>query len=84
VLWKKSAEDDLASIWLAADDRDLITRTAGAIDEHLEQNAPSAGESRPDGKRILLMAPLGVKFQVYPQERIVRVADVWRFRASRR
>lgn len=83
ILWKRSAEDQLADIWLAAEDRELITRTAAAIDEHLEKSGPAAGESRPDGKRILIMAPLGIKFQVYPNDAIIRVADVWRFRTVR-
>ena len=83
VLWKKPAEDALAGIWLAADDRELITRTAFEIDRRLEKEPQSAGESRPDGTRILIRAPLGVKFQVYAEDRIVRVADVWRFRVHR-
>ena len=31
------------------------------------------------GRRMLLVAPLGVNFEVFPGDRLVRVLHVWRF-----
>lgn len=80
VLWKKNAEDELAEIWIDAADRESVTRAAYEIDRRLRVAPTTAGESRDPGQRVLLIAPLGVTFQIYEEDRIVRVADVWRFR----
>jgi hypothetical protein len=76
VIWLKPAEAD---IWLAAEDRTSITRAARDIDRRLAVEPETAGEFRAEGKRILFVAPLGITFGVYEQDRIVRVADVWKF-----
>ncbi len=80
VRWKKRAEDDLADIWLKAEDRESISRAACQIDNLLRVQPHTAGESRSEGLRVLLVAPLGATFRVYEQDRIVRVANVWSYR----
>jgi hypothetical protein len=80
--WKKRAEDDLADIWLAVDEREAITRATGEIDRFLKIHPHAVGESRPAEKRILIVAPLCVIFRVYEDDRIVRVAGVWRLRTQ--
>jgi hypothetical protein len=80
VVWQESAEERLADIWLASEDRAAISVAARDIDRFLRNQPKSAGESRPAEKRMLLVAPLGVIFRVYEQDRIVLVASVWRFR----
>ena len=79
VHWASDAEEELASIWIRAEDRDLITRTAASIDRILGGNPENAGESRSDDRRIFLHPPLGVTFSVSVQDRIVLVLNVWRF-----
>jgi hypothetical protein len=79
VLWLPDAEQELAALWLAAPDRKVVTQAANEIDQRLRRNAPNEGESRPDGLRILLVAPLGVLFGVEESRRIVQVVQVWCF-----
>jgi plasmid stabilization system protein ParE len=79
VLWKPAAEQELASIWTSASDRDDITAAANRIDKLLQSDAEQRGESRSAGIRILVVPPLGVLFTVEPDDRIVNVGTVWRF-----
>jgi len=79
ILWVSAAEAALAAIWLNAEDRTEITRAAYELEELLRRDPENEGESREEGRRILLEAPLGVKYRVFPQDRIVRILDVWRF-----
>jgi hypothetical protein len=79
VVWLASAEAELATIWLSATDRDAVSRAAQQIDLLLQREPEEAGESRAEG-RILLIAPLGVAFEVVSQKRLARVLEVWRFR----
>jgi plasmid stabilization system protein ParE len=79
VLWVPAAERKLAELWTDAARRRGVSDAANAIDVRL-RNAPlDAGESRERGRRILLVPPLGVKFEVLPVDRLVHVLDVWRF-----
>jgi hypothetical protein len=81
VIWLTSAEAELAEVWLAADDRELIAQTANEIDARLAAEPETQGESRSGQRRILLVAPLGVVFETHLADRIVRVLDVWRFKS---
>lgn len=80
VLWKKSAEDDLADLWLAATDREAIAHVSLEIDRCLEANPQSQGESRGGQRRILFVLGFVVTFEVYDADRIVRVLNIWRTR----
>ena len=46
VLWSPDAENDLAAIWLAANDRTAVTAAGNQIDAFLHQDAHLQGESR--------------------------------------
>jgi hypothetical protein len=81
VLWGPEAETSLVSIWLAARNRASVTDAANRIDQLLRHRPELLGESREDDRRILLVPPLGVKFRVLEDDRIVRVLDVWLFEA---
>ncbi len=83
VVWKPGGEEELASIWLAAKDRDAVTQAAAAIDSLLREDAPSKGESRFGNKRILLMPPLGIDFGVVEEDRTVYILTVWTFRPGK-
>jgi mRNA-degrading endonuclease RelE of RelBE toxin-antitoxin system len=82
VVWSPGAELELADVWLAATDRNQISRIAREIDVRLQQNPNEEGESRTPGVRILIEAPLGVSFQVEESRRRVLVVHVWRFRTT--
>jgi hypothetical protein len=79
VLWVPRAEQELADIWTNAADRDAVTRAAHEIDQRLQRDAPNQGDSRPAGRRILFVPPLGVIFKVEELDRIARVYHVWRY-----
>jgi len=51
---------------------------AASIDHLLSHDPKSSGESRFESVRILLVAPLGVYFNVREEDRAVDVLAVWR------
>jgi hypothetical protein len=82
VVWVPEVEQDLADLWMNAPDRKAVTAAADQIDDLLRTDPEQQGESRPEG-RVLLIPPLGVFFHVLEQDRIVRVVQVWRFEQRR-
>ena len=80
VIWKPSAERELAQIWDSADanDRRDITIASNAIDHQLAESAERAGESRGGNDRIHFEPPLGIRFRVSVADRMVVVLNVWR------
>jgi hypothetical protein len=79
VVWVPDAEGELIELWMASPDRAHLTRSAHEIDERLRHDSENEGESREEGFRILLVPPLGVKFEIKPDDRIVQVLTVWTF-----
>jgi hypothetical protein len=77
VVWIPSADQKLARLWLRALDRDAVRKSAFEIDKLLKTKPETAGESRPFGQRIVHVEPLGVRFKVSPDDRLVQVVDVW-------
>jgi hypothetical protein len=79
VRWKGSARNDLASDWLRADSatRRAITAASHSIDQRLRANPENQGESRPLGRRILFVPPLGITFKVDHSSLTVWVLRVW-------
>jgi plasmid stabilization system protein ParE len=77
VIWLPDAEQELAAIWLAALDRQVVTRTAHAIDSLLRHDPATQGESREGDRRILIALPLCVVFRVVEEARRVEVIHVW-------
>ena len=78
VIWLKSAQDDLATIWMSATNRDAVTRAAQAIDFQLEIDPAAAGESRSGNDRIVMESPLVVFVEVLDASRRVHVMHVRR------
>ena len=79
VVWKGSAEESLAKVWLESSDRAKITKAARKIDQALKHDADEQGESRFSNIRILIVPPLGVYFSATAQDRLARVLHVWKF-----
>jgi len=71
VQWQESAENELAQIWIDAEDRSLITATADQIDKLLVNDPESLGESRGGSNRILIERPLAVLYRVEKDQRIL-------------
>lgn len=63
--WTQSALDELAALWTKADSsqRQAITSAAHQIDEELQANPYQHGESRPGGRRVHFVYPLGLVFR---------------------
>lgn len=82
VHWVPAALDELTAIWMKADTplRQAITAATHAIDEQLRMDPIGSSESRPEGRRVLLVAPVGVTFRVDVRRRTVLVVRAWVFR----
>lgn len=84
VIWKPAAEQELADLWMNAEDRNAIAEAADQIDAMLCRDAHELGESRTGRIRRMFVRPLGVAFEVREDDRMVLVVAVWRFRVGRR
>jgi len=79
VRWSAVAEKRLAVLWMETDDRSEVTAAANHIDRELAVRPDEAGESRDQGRRILLVPPLGALYRVHPELQLVHVLTVWSF-----
>jgi len=77
VVWVPLAEQKLARLWLRASDRSAVSKAAYEIDAFLKTSPLSAGEARSSDQRLLHAAPLAVRYSVSPDDRLVKVVDVW-------
>jgi hypothetical protein len=79
VLWRQTALDQLAEIWLAASDRDQVTRAVNAIDSLLSTD-PSGDPTKElaEGLRTVIVLPLRVTYAVQEDDRTVDVAIIRR------
>ena len=77
VKWTKRAINQLIQIWLKASDRNAVTKATSHLDLVLLLDPSTVGESRPGLERVTFVTPLGIRFRVFPAERIVRVLSVW-------
>jgi hypothetical protein len=80
VRWLTSVEQDLAQIWIEAQDRNRITAAADQIDQVVGRDPLSFGESHGGQTRIGIMAPLAILFDVDAVNRRVTIWDIWRWR----
>ena len=80
VRWVRSAEEDLAAIWMQSEDRAVVASAADTLDTLLRDDAHLQGESRAGSLRIMFVPPLGIDFEVIGDDRIVRVLAVWTIR----
>jgi hypothetical protein len=80
VVWRPSAEQQLAALWTSATDRNAVTAAANRIDADLARDPLSACESRAGNTRFYYVPPLAVYFNVDEAAREVTVWAVWRRR----
>ena len=76
VVWVQSAEDELVEVWLAAEDRNAVTRATHVIDQELGSDASSKGEEISEGLRSLNVPPLRAIFTVSTKDRLAEVVRV--------
>lgn len=81
VIWVPAALNELTAAWVSADShtRTRITAAVNALDVQLRATPLEAGESRGRNRRVALIAPLGVEFEIDEPEQTVWVWRVWRF-----
>jgi hypothetical protein len=84
VTWLPDAENELATIWMGAPDRDAVTTASAELDRRLADDPLNEGESRSNGRRIAFLTPLAILYRVHPQTKTVVVTRVWTFRGRRR
>lgn len=78
VAWGPRAEAMLAAIWLAAQDRAAVTRSASRLDAQLASDPLHLGESRTSSvHRIAFDSPLGVEFEIVEDDKLVIVQGVF-------
>lgn len=76
VVWLPAAEAELTEVWMACEQRNLVSAAAGEIDRLLGGAPFEVGESRDGTTRVLISAPLVVTYQASEADRIVWVASV--------
>jgi hypothetical protein len=79
VTWDRMAENELATIWINAQDKEAVRRAADFIDAELRSDPYSLSESRSGNARIMVIPPLVVRYAVQEDDRKVIVRMVWRW-----
>jgi hypothetical protein len=76
VVWSAAELDQLAQVWMDANDRDAVTAAAADVDRKLTFNPEAKGESVHEGLRAIESQPLYVLYSVSEPDRLVRVVRV--------
>jgi hypothetical protein len=79
VVWLDVATDQLAQLWIDAEDRKAIEEAGNAIDRELANDPEGKGKALSEGLRSLDLPPLHVVFTVETPDRRVKVLRVRRF-----
>ena len=77
VVWRRDAEAELATAWLVARDRRAFTAAVEELEQALSRDPHRLGESRRSPlRRVVFLAPLGLLFDIIPDDRKVMVLAV--------
>jgi hypothetical protein len=76
VTWSPRAERRLAELWLAAPDRDAVTRASSFVDRELGRSPHGQGESRAGAERLWIVEPLAFLYSISDDDRLVHVLDL--------
>jgi hypothetical protein len=78
VVWVPPAEEELATIWLAAADQAAVTAAVYRLEQRLSRDPLHAGEARWSSvQRVVTDLPLGIDFEVIEDDKRVLVQSVW-------
>lgn len=83
VIYKPSAHNELADIWLNAADRQAIADAADEIDGLLQNSPIEASESRSGVTRIIIRRPLTVLFDLNEDDALITVLAMNRWRRTK-
>ena len=79
IVWDVAAYRSLEEIWSKKTPIGPAVDAFDEIERRLSESPDEEGESRSHGRRILIVAPLGVIFRVQQRLREVHILDVWDF-----
>jgi hypothetical protein len=79
VLWHPVARDMLADAWMRSNSeiREQLNEASNQVDRILSEDPLSEGESRPRGRRIVFVPPLGVAYRVDQPANTVYILRIW-------
>ena len=77
VVWRETALQQLATIWIDAADREAVNRAVDEVDAELASDPDQKGDDY-FGDRYVLNAVLWALFHVYPDDMLVHVLQVGR------
>jgi hypothetical protein len=87
LVWLFDALDNLAASYLYARrsgrDPEAITRAMAQIDKDMERGPATLGESRAGSRRVYILNPITVFFEVHADEQVVAVTAVRYHRRER-
>ena len=76
IVWDVAAYRKLEKIWSEATPNGPAVDSFDEIERRLSESPEQEGESRPHGRRILIIAPLGIVFRQQQRLREVHILDV--------
>ena len=76
VEWLDEALQQLAAIWVDADDPAAVTAASHRLEQSIRADPLGAGESRDGDDRVVFDPPLALLYRVYPQQRSALVVSV--------
>jgi plasmid stabilization system protein ParE len=76
VIWERTAENELAEIWVRVVDKNAVSQAANHIDAALRDHAHTCGDPHLGQDRIWLVPPLGIIFRIQEPDCLVRVLAV--------
>ena len=77
--WIDEAENELAEIWLRAEDRAAITSASYRVEYELQNDPDQKGEDF-YGDRVYQYGPLAAAYELINDDRLVRIVQVMRIR----
>jgi hypothetical protein len=78
VVWRETALQQLAQIWLASADRNAITQAAATVDRELTNDPETKGDDYYGDRTLVLSPVMWVLFTVRADDRIADVLQVGR------
>ena len=78
VVWHLRAEDQLAEIWLNAKDKANVSAASNAIESEVAIDPDLKGFEVVANVRVLVITPLAAVFEIFADDRLVRIAKISR------
>jgi len=76
VSWKRAALRQWAALYASSSNSEALAAATQAVEFLLQLNPASLGESRDEGRRLVIEPPLAAWFKVYESTRQVKVLTV--------